>query len=81
MSTVDDILSAALALPAGHRAEIANRLFESLDEHDIQLELHPAWTEELSDRIKAIEDGTAKLVDGKQAVQEIRDSLGRRGST
>jgi putative addiction module component (TIGR02574 family) len=80
MSTVDDILSAAMSLPPDDRAEIANRLFESLDEEAFDRDLHPAWEEELSDRVKSIEDGSANFVDGRKAIEEIRDSLRRGGS-
>ncbi|MEX2138846.1 MAG: addiction module protein [Pirellulales bacterium] len=80
MSTVNEVLSAAMALPPGDRAAIANRLFASLDEDEIQLEWHPEWAEELSARTNAIAEGTATFMDGKQAVKEIRESLTRRDS-
>jgi Putative addiction module component len=48
MSTVHEVLSAAMALPPKDRAIIANRLFESLDEDDIEVELHSDWAAEVS---------------------------------
>jgi putative addiction module component (TIGR02574 family) len=78
MSTVNEVLSAAMALPPGDRAAIANRLFESLDEADVQPDLHHEWAAELSARTSAIVDGTAAFIDGEQAVEEIRQSLRRR---
>jgi putative addiction module component (TIGR02574 family) len=80
MSTVNEVLSAAMALPPSDRAAIANRLFESLDEADVQPELHPEWEAELSARANAIVEGTAVLVDGESAVEELRRSLARKNA-
>jgi putative addiction module component (TIGR02574 family) len=80
MPTVNEVLSQAMALPPHDRAAIANCLFESLDEGDIQPDLHPEWEAELTARATAIDKGTAAFVDGESAVQEIRDSLARRNT-
>ena len=80
MSTIKEVLSAAMALPPHDRATIADRLFESLDEADVQSDLHPEWETELMRRANALDEGTAALVDGESAVEEIRQSLARRAA-
>ena len=55
MSTINEVLSAAMALPSHDRATIADRLFESLDEADVQSDLHPEWETRIVDVVSAPE--------------------------
>jgi putative addiction module component (TIGR02574 family) len=59
----DQILKAALALPPGARAMLADHLLASLD-GPTQKEIDAAWAEEIERRIREIDEGKVELVDG-----------------
>jgi putative addiction module component (TIGR02574 family) len=59
----DQILKAALALPPGTRAMLADHLLASLD-GPTQKEIDAAWAEEIERRIREIDEGKVELVDG-----------------
>jgi putative addiction module component (TIGR02574 family) len=61
MSKSDEILRAALSLSGGERAELADRLLESLDEED-QPEIDRLWIQEAEDRIAAYERGETEAI-------------------
>ncbi len=71
METFDEIMSAALALPPGARAMLADHLLESLDGPD-QKEIDAAWAEEIERRIRAIDEGRVKLIPGDEVLAELR---------
>ena len=53
---VEEILTAALALPAGARAMLADRLLASLDGPD-QKRIDALWAEEAEQRLRELEEG------------------------
>lgn len=59
----DQILKAALALPPGARAMLADHLLANLD-GPTQKEIDAAWAEEIERRIREIDEGKVELVDG-----------------
>ena len=59
----DAIFDAALSLPAEIRADLAERLLESLEEQD-QCELDAAWAKEAESRIQAYRQGKLKAIPG-----------------
>jgi putative addiction module component (TIGR02574 family) len=59
----DQILKAALALPPGARAMLADHLLASLH-GPTQKEIDAAWAEEIERRIREIDKGKVELVDG-----------------
>ena len=69
----DEILPAALALPANERAKLAREILESLQSPDPDAEA--AWVEEVDSRAQQIEDGTAQLVDWEIARDQIASRL------
>jgi len=71
MSTFEEILSAALALPLGLRAALADRLLESLNGED-QKRIDALWAEEAERRIREIDEGTVETIDGELVMQELR---------
>jgi putative addiction module component (TIGR02574 family) len=76
MSTViRDIEQVALSLPVDSRAELANKLFESLDDFHESEELRNARIVELRRRVEKIKAGTAELVDSKVAHARIEKLL------
>lgn len=67
----DDIFGAALALPPGLRAMLAEHLLKSLDAHQ-QAEVDMLWAEEAERRVQAVEQGTVMLIPGEQVMRELR---------
>lgn len=71
MSTFEEILSAALALPPGMRAMLADHLLTSLDGPD-QKRIDALWAEEAERRIKEIDDGVVTPIPGEEVMNRLR---------
>ena len=71
MNTFEEVLSAALALPPGMRAMLADHLLESLNPPN-QKEIDAAWAEEIERRIRDIDEGEVETIDGELVMQELR---------
>ncbi len=69
------VFEAALGLPEDQRAELAERLWQSLGDEP-QEEIAAAWVAELQRRLKSVEDGTATLLDGQSVMAELREKYG-----
>src|SRR5882672_4601293 len=74
LSSFEEILSAALALPAEARAMLADRLLESLDGPD-QKRIDALWAEEAERRMREIEEGKVEAIDGELVMQKLRSRL------
>ncbi len=66
--------SSLLALPLEERARLADKLIESLD-HEQDPALEEAWGQEISDRIKAREEGNIAVRDGNAVLEKLWKSL------
>jgi putative addiction module component (TIGR02574 family) len=77
MSTVDEILAAAMALSPGDRAELANRLFESVDDAG-ELEMDEEFEQTLIDRLAAYDRGEVEASDWEDVKMRIKASLDRK---
>lgn len=71
MSTYEEVISAALALPPGSRAMLAEHLLESLDAED-QQRIDAVWAEEAERRGKEIEDGIVMPIPGEEVMNRLR---------
>ncbi|MBN3938656.1 MAG: addiction module protein [Nostoc sp.] len=71
VNTYDEIFDAALSLPPGLRAMLAEHLFKSLDAEN-QLEIDTLWAEEAEKRFQAVEQGEVTLIPGEQVLRELR---------
>lgn len=71
MSTYEEIISAALSLPPGTRAMLAEHLLESLDTED-QKRIDALWAEEAERRDKEIEDGVITPISGEEVMNRLR---------
>lgn len=71
MSTFEEILKAALALPPGMRAMLADHLLTSLDGDD-QKRIDALWAEEAERRMKEIEDGVVTPIPGEEVMNRLR---------
>jgi putative addiction module component (TIGR02574 family) len=77
MSTFAEVLNAALTLPPHERGELAEALWESMDEPvngDVQEEpqLSQAWREEIARRSAAYLRGELKAIPWNQVRDEVR---------
>lgn len=71
LTSFDEILSAALALPPNARAMLVGHLLESLDGSE-QTEIDAAWAEEIERRVRDIDDGRVELIPGEEVLAELR---------
>jgi len=67
----DEIFLKALSLPDETRAELADRLLESLDESD-QSEVDVLWAREAEDRLAAFERGDLVAIPGEEVFASLR---------
>jgi len=74
MSEFDELTTKAMALPAEHRAELAELLFQSLEEQDAR-EIKSAWLAEIQRRDQEIRAGTAVTKPADQVLREAREQL------
>jgi putative addiction module component (TIGR02574 family) len=70
-ATYDEIFGAVLTLPPLYRAMLAEHLLNSLDEINPQVD--SAWSEEITNRIEAIDQGKVTLVPANQILQKIKN--------
>src|ERR1700756_3054551 len=75
MSSVSDVLDAALALNTDERAEVVHSLLRSLEPAESDNDVEAAWAKEIQRRRQAIRDGKTKLRDWDDALNSIRSSL------
>ena len=74
MSSYEEIITAAMSLPPGARAMLAEHLLESLDATN-QSDIDTAWDEEADRRWQEIQNGTAETVDGESVLSELRSRI------
>ena len=74
MSNYEEIMSAALALPADSRAMLAEELLESLAA-DEQERINALWVEEAERRDRELEDGTVNALPGEEVMNRLRVRL------
>jgi len=65
----EQVFSKALTLPINERAELAERLFSSLDIS--QNKIDKLWAKEAEDRINAFERGKIKIITAKEVFNKI----------
>ena len=71
LHTFEEILSAALSLPPGERATLADHLLQSLDGPD-QKRIDALWAEEAERRLREIDEGRVETIDGELVMQKLR---------
>jgi putative addiction module component (TIGR02574 family) len=74
MATSEEIFRDALALPPDARAELTERLVESLA-RDVAPEITSAQLAEVRRRIAQVESGEVELVPGDEALARVRNLL------
>lgn len=68
---VAQILAEAEQLSAPERADLADRLVETLA-HNIPPDIEQAQTEEVRRRVAEVESGEVRLIPGGQALEQVR---------
>jgi len=74
MATSEEIFRDAMALPPEARAELTERLVESLAQ-DISPEITEAQLAEVRRRIAQVESGEVELIPGEEALARARNLL------
>ena len=74
MATSEEIFRDAMALPPEARAELTERLVESLGQ-DISPEITSEQLAEVRRRIAQVESGEVKLIPGDEALARVRNLL------
>lgn len=69
------IVEQALALPAEDRADLADRLVQSLDT-DGDHAWRDQWEQEAHKRLEEVRTGAVRLVPGRAAIDELRRKFG-----
>ena len=74
--TLDQITEEAMQLPAGSRAQLADKLVESLQSEEPD-EIQRLWSAEAIRRRDEIRSGQVKPIPGEQVPEEVRRLVGR----
>jgi putative addiction module component (TIGR02574 family) len=71
VSTYEEIISAAMSLPPGPRAMLAEHLLNSLNGED-QKRIDALWADEIERRIKEVYEGKVTPIPGGQVMERLR---------
>jgi putative addiction module component (TIGR02574 family) len=74
--TIDQIASEAMLLPVSSRAELAEKLVESLDFSEDD-EVLRGWAAEAIRRRDEVRSGKVKTIPGGEVIAEVRRMLGQ----
>jgi hypothetical protein len=73
------VLEQAIRLPERERATLVAELLRTLGDEDpaglSREEWEEAWTEEVDRRVHEIREGTAELIEGDEALKQVRAGL------
>lgn len=73
MTTTQEILNAAKALPEEERLLLAHSLFDSI--HEMEEDVEQAWIEEIRRRCGEIDRGEVELIPAEEVFEEARRIL------
>lgn len=76
MTTAQEILEAANALPEDGRLLLAHSLFDSI--HEMEEDVEQAWVEEIRRRCGEIDRGEVELIPAEEVFEEARGILASR---
>jgi putative addiction module component (TIGR02574 family) len=77
MSTYEEIISAALSLPPGARAMLAEHLLDSLNGED-QKRIDALWADEIERRIREVDESKVTPIPGDQVMDRLRSRRSRK---
>jgi putative addiction module component (TIGR02574 family) len=74
--TIEQIAQEALALPSAARAQLADRLVESLDPGADEA-MRPLWAAEARRRRDEVRSGCVQTIPGEEAMEQVRRAVAR----
>jgi putative addiction module component (TIGR02574 family) len=77
MSTYEEIISAALSLPPGSRAMLAEHLLDSLNGDD-QKRIDALWADEIKRRIREVDEGKVTPIPVDEVLERLRSRRSRK---
>jgi putative addiction module component (TIGR02574 family) len=77
MSTYEEIISAAMSLPPGPRAMLAEHLLDSLNGEE-QKRIDALWADEIERRIKEVDEGKVIPIPGDEVMERLRSRRSRK---
>jgi hypothetical protein len=81
LSTLAELLEAALQRPREDRLRIVERLLESAEDETWPDNLHPAWRDEIARRLDKLDRSEAVLHDQDDVMREALARVGGAGAT
>jgi predicted sugar kinase len=75
MIAAQDLLTQALLLPLDERAKLARQLLLSLEPEMVEEDYESAWSNEIAERVKRLDDGRSVTHDWREAHAAIRSKL------
>ena len=78
MTAADKLYEDAMALPGKTRVELTERLVASLAD-DVPAEIQRTHIEKIRKRIAQVESGKIELIPGDEALERVRQMVGRAG--
>jgi Putative addiction module component len=80
MSTISEVLIAAMSLNAEQRSEVVHQLLLTLEPAETDQDFDRAWVEEVQRRRQAIREGRSTLRDWDDALAAIRQTINSKAS-
>ena len=74
--TVEQLAQQAMELPPAARADLAERLMESID-FSSDKELQQLWSAEANRRLEELRSGRVQPIPGEDVIAEVRRVVGR----
>ncbi len=75
MINTDELITEAISLPIESRIMLVNKLLESLNPSE--KEIDALWAEEAEERIADIRSGKEKTIPGEEVFKEIREKYNK----
>jgi hypothetical protein len=80
MSTISEVLSAAMCLNPEQRSEVVHQLLLTLEPGETDQDIDRVWVEEVQRRRQAIREGRSTLRDWDDALAAIRQTISNKGT-
>ena len=71
--TVEKLVSQALSLPSGSRAQLAEKIIESLENETIE----KIWLSEAKKRRDEVRSGQVKPIEGEEVLRQIKNLINK----
>ena len=75
---IDGLIKDVLALDADQRAIVANAIFDSFDEDQVDNDVDDEWVAVATQRLEEMRSGAVELIDADEHYSRLRASLEQR---